>query len=47
MKYDISKPIAPKMPNLGRGTECIRLLLSQVSKDMREPLVPRFIRHFE
>ncbi len=23
MKYDISKPTAPKMPDLGRGTECI------------------------
>ena len=40
MKYDISKPSAPKMPNLGKGTECIKILLSQVSKDMREPLVP-------
>ena len=40
MKYDISKSTAPKMPNLGRGTECIRLLLSQVSKDMHQPLVP-------
>lgn len=40
MKYDISKNSAPKMPNLGRGTECIKILLSQVSKDMREPLVP-------
>ena len=28
------------MPNLGKGTECIKILLSQVSKDMREPLVP-------
>ena len=40
MRYDISKPTAPKMPNLGRGTECIKLLLSQASKDMHEPLVP-------
>ena len=40
MMYDITKPTAPKMPNLGKGTECIRLLLSQVSKDMHEPLVP-------
>lgn len=40
MKYDISKPSAPKMPNLGKGTECIKILLSQVSKDMHEPLVP-------
>ena len=40
MKYDITKNKAPEMPNLGRGTECIKLLLSQVSKDVREPLVP-------
>ena len=38
--YDITKPKAPKMPTLGRGTECIKILLSQVSKDIREPLVP-------
>ena len=40
MRYDISKPSAPKMPYLGKGTECIKLLLSQTSKDMHEPLVP-------
>ena len=40
MKYDISKPTAPKMPTLGKGTECIKILLSQVSKDMYEPIVP-------
>ena len=40
MKYDITKPQAPKMPNLGNGTECIKILLSQASKDMHEPLVP-------
>ena len=40
MKYDISKSSAPKMPKLGKGTECIKLLLSQVSKDMHEPIVP-------
>ena len=40
MKYNISKPSAPKMPYLGKGTECIKILLSQVSKDMYEPLVP-------
>ena len=40
MKYDISKATAPAIPNLGKGTECIRLLLSQTSKDMHEPLVP-------
>jgi hypothetical protein len=42
MNYDISKHTAPKMPTLGNGTECIRLLLSQASKDMYEPLVPMF-----
>ena len=42
MKYDISKNSAPKMPNLGKGTECIKILLSQASKDMYEPLVPMF-----
>ena len=40
MKYDISKATAPAMPNLGKGTECIKILLSQTSKDMHEPLVP-------
>ena len=42
MKYDITKPKAPKMPSLGNGTECIQILLSQASKDMYEPLVPMF-----
>ena len=40
MKYDITKHAAPKMPKLGKGTECIKIMLSQVSKDMHEPLVP-------
>lgn len=30
------------MPQLGRGTESVKILLSQVSKDMVEPLVPMF-----
>ena len=34
MRYDITKPTAPKMPNLGKGTECIKILLSQASKDI-------------
>ena len=42
MKYDISKSTSPKMPTLGKGTECIQILLSQASKDMHEPLVPMF-----
>ena len=40
MKYDITKQTAPKMPRLGKGTECIKILLSQVSKSMHDPLVP-------
>ncbi len=39
-KYNISNKTAPKMPRLGKGTECVKLLLSQVSKDMHEPMVP-------
>ena len=42
MKYDITKPTTPMMPNLGRGTECVKLLLSQASKDMHEPIVLMF-----
>lgn len=40
LKYDISISTAPAMPRLGKGTECVKLLLSQVSKDMHEPMVP-------
>ncbi len=39
MKYDITKSTAPAMPNLGKGTECIQILLSQASKDMHAPLL--------
>ena len=42
MKYDISKATAPAMPKLGKGTECIKILLTQVSESMQEPLVPMF-----
>ena len=42
MRYDISKATAPAMPNLGKGTECIKLLLSQASKDIQDPLVQMF-----
>ena len=40
MRYDISKATAPAMPKLGKGTECIKILLSQVSDNMQEPFVP-------
>ena len=29
MKYNITKQSAPKMPDLGRGTECIKIPLSK------------------
>ena len=34
MRYDISKATAPAMSTVGKGKECIKLLLSQASKDM-------------
>ncbi len=40
MHYDITKPTAPTMPKLGKGTECFKLLLSQTSLDMHAPLLP-------
>ena len=46
MKYDITKPTAPAMPNLGKGTKSCKLLLLQALKDMYEPLVPMFIPIF-
>ena len=44
--YDITTNKAPEMPNLGKGTECIKLLLSQASKDVFEPLFPMFSPQF-
>ena len=46
MKYDICKSTAPTMPALGKGTECIKILLSQASKEMHEPLVLMFFPLF-
>ena len=40
MKYDITKPTAPVMPNLGRGTECVKLLPPQASKGMKKKTFP-------
>ena len=40
MRYDITKSSAPSMPKLGKGLECFKLLLSQTSFDMHEPLLP-------
>ncbi len=38
--YDITTSTAPKMPALGKGTECIQILASQISPDMREAIIP-------
>lgn len=40
MKYDITKPVPPKMPTLGKGLEVVKLLLSQTTKSMHEALAP-------
>lgn len=40
MKYDITSNTPPPMPRLGKGTECLKLILSQASKDMQAPLLP-------
>lgn len=43
MHYDIFTNKAPMMPRPTKGTEICKLLLSQASADMREPLVPMII----
>ena len=40
MTYNIFDRVAPAMPKPSKGTEIIKLLLSQASKEMREPLLP-------
>lgn len=43
MNYDIFSSTAPAMPKPSKGTEFCKLLLSQASQDMRQPLVPMAI----
>ena len=43
MTYNIFNRTAPAMPKPGKGTEIVKLLLSQVSKEMQEPLLPMTI----
>lgn len=38
MRYDITLKSAPVMPNLGKGLDFIKLALTQISPDMREPI---------
>ena len=40
MTYNIFDRTAPAMPKPAKGIEIVKLLLSQASKDMHEPLVP-------
>ena len=40
MTYNIFDRTVPAMPKPSKGTEIVKLLLSQASKNMREPLVP-------
>ena len=42
MTYNIFDCTASAMPKPSKGTEIVKLLLSQASKGMREPLVPMF-----
>ena len=43
MSYNIFDSTAPAMPRPAKGTEIVKLLLSQASRDMSEPLVPMVI----
>lgn len=43
MNYNVFSSTAPAMPRPSKGTEFCKFLLSQASKDMREPLVPMAI----
>ena len=43
MSYNIFSTTPPPMPKPGKGTEICKLLLSQASKDMQDPLVPMAI----
>jgi len=40
MTYNVFVRTAPAMPKPSKVTEIVKLLLSQASKDMHEPLVP-------
>lgn len=40
MSYDIFSSKAPKMPTVGNGTEFVKLVLSQATKSMQQPLLP-------
>jgi hypothetical protein len=43
MTYNIFDRTAPAMPKPGKGTAIVKLLLSQASNEMKEPLLPMTI----
>lgn len=43
MNYNIFGNTAPAMPRPAKGTEIVKILASQASRDMREPLIPMSI----
>lgn len=43
MSYNIFSTTPPPMPKPGKGTEICKVLLSQASKDMQDPLIPMAI----
>ena len=43
MSYNIFNSTAPAMPKPSKGTEFVKLAVSQASKDMREVLIPMAI----
>ena len=43
MNYNIFSSTAPAMPKPSKGTEFVKLAISQASKDMREVLIPMAI----
>ena len=45
MGYNISKRKTPEMPSLGKGIECIKLLLSKASKACTNPSFRSFSPH--
>ena len=43
MTYNIFSKTAPAMPKPSKGTEFVKIALSQASKDMQEALIPMAI----
>ena len=37
---EITNNNPPAMPRLGKGMECVRFIASEVSEDVRQPVIP-------